>query len=68
MFGVMELKCSTSAAMLSLNTLTTIVSLPQVKSGPFFEHSNTLYGISNVPTWSKVNSGLLKMYKAEVCL
>ena len=40
--------------------------LLKVKTGPFFEHSNTLWGISNVPTWSKVNSGLLKMYKAEV--
>ena len=38
----------------------------KVKTGPFFEHSNTLWGISSVPTWTKVNSGLLKMYKAEV--
>ena len=38
----------------------------QVKRGPFAEHSNTLWGISGVPEWSKVNSGLIKMFKAEV--
>ncbi|XP_077986532.1 serine/threonine-protein phosphatase 2A activator-like isoform X2 [Glandiceps talaboti] len=38
-----------------------------MKTGPFAEHSNTLWGISSVPHWGKVNSGLLKMYKAE-CL
>ncbi|CAB3982536.1 serine threonine- phosphatase 2A activator-like [Paramuricea clavata] len=43
-----------------------INNIHQVKTGPFFEHSNTLWGISSVPTWTKVNSGLLKMYKAEV--
>ena len=37
-----------------------------VKNGPFAEHSNVLWGISSVQHWSKVNSGLLKMYKAEV--
>jgi len=37
-----------------------------VKNGPFAEHSNQLWNISGVHTWSKVNSGLLKMYKAEV--
>jgi len=38
----------------------------EVKTGPFAEHSNTLWGISAVPHWGKVNSGSLKMYKAEV--
>lgn len=38
----------------------------QVKTGPFAEHSNQLWNISGVPTWSKVNAGLIKMYKAEV--
>lgn len=38
----------------------------ETKSGPFAEHSNTLWSISSVPYWSKVNSGLMKMYKAEV--
>lgn len=37
-----------------------------VKSGPFAEHSNALWNVSGVPHWGKVNSGLLKMYKAEV--
>lgn len=38
-----------------------------MKRGPFAEHSNQLYNISGVPLWSKVNGGLIKMYKAEVC-
>ncbi|XP_013415791.1 serine/threonine-protein phosphatase 2A activator-like isoform X1 [Lingula anatina] len=38
----------------------------QVKTGPFAEHSNQLWNISGVPHWHKVNSGLVKMYKAEV--
>ncbi|CAG0916006.1 unnamed protein product [Notodromas monacha] len=37
-----------------------------VKTGPFAEHSNQLWHISGVPTWTKVNQGLMKMYKAEV--
>ncbi|XP_046855557.1 serine/threonine-protein phosphatase 2A activator-like [Xenia sp. Carnegie-2017] len=41
-------------------------NIHKVKSGPFFEHSNTLWGMSSVQTWNKVNSGLLKMYKVEV--
>uniref|UniRef100_A0AC35TXK7 Serine/threonine-protein phosphatase 2A activator n=1 Tax=Rhabditophanes sp. KR3021 TaxID=114890 RepID=A0AC35TXK7_9BILA len=36
------------------------------KTGPFFEHSNQLWNISAVQTWEKVNSGLFKMYEAEV--
>ncbi|KAK6196227.1 hypothetical protein SNE40_001492 [Patella caerulea] len=38
----------------------------EVKTGPFAEHSNQLWNVSGVPNWSKVNSGLIKMYKAEV--
>lgn len=37
-----------------------------VKTGQFAEHSNVLWGISAVKYWMKVNSGLMKMYKAEV--
>ena len=43
-----------------------ISSIHKTKTGPFSEHSSTLWGISNVQEWSKVSSGLLKMYKAEV--
>ncbi|KAG0671903.1 Serine/threonine-protein phosphatase 2A activator 1 [Maudiozyma exigua] len=39
----------------------------QVKSGPFSEHSPILYDISkSVKFWSKVKSGLMKMYEQEV--
>lgn len=43
------------------------VLVPQMKTGPFAEHSNQLWNISAVPSWSKVNQGLIRMYKAEVC-
>jgi serine/threonine-protein phosphatase 2A activator len=39
-----------------------------VKHGPFAEHSNQLWNISSVQTWNKVNSGLIKMYQAEVLM
>ncbi|KAL7980851.1 hypothetical protein Chor_002005 [Crotalus horridus] len=39
----------------------------EMKTGPFPEHSNQLWNISAVPSWSKVNQGLVRMYKAE-CL
>lgn len=38
----------------------------KVKIGPFAEHSNQLWNVSAVSSWSKVNSGLIRMYKAEV--
>ncbi|XP_011136657.1 serine/threonine-protein phosphatase 2A activator isoform X1 [Harpegnathos saltator] len=40
--------------------------ISKVKIGPFAEHSNQLWNVSAVSSWSKVNSGLIKMYKAEV--
>jgi hypothetical protein len=39
---------------------------PQVKKGPLFETSPMLNDVSGVPAWSKVNSGMIKMYQAEV--
>lgn len=44
-----------------------IAFIKSVKTGPFHEHSPTLWDISGVPAgWPKINSGMLKMYKAEV--
>lgn len=37
------------------------------EQGPFFEHSPMLWDISEVREgWPKINSGLIKMYRAEV--
>jgi len=38
----------------------------QMKTGPFGEHSPILNDISGVKTWDKVNTGMLKMWRAEV--
>ncbi|XP_065317283.1 serine/threonine-protein phosphatase 2A activator-like [Gordionus sp. m RMFG-2023] len=46
--------------------LSSIDFIIQFKKGPFSEHSNKLWNISGVQDWRKINSGLLKMYKAEV--
>ncbi|KAL5992518.1 hypothetical protein ACLOJK_013437 [Asimina triloba] len=46
--------------------LSCIAFVKKVKKGPFGEHSPLLNDISAVPSWTKVNSGLLKMYRAEV--
>jgi hypothetical protein len=37
-----------------------------MKTGPFFEHSNQLWNISGTNGWTKVNQGLIKMYKGEI--
>ena len=38
-----------------------------VKKGPFWEHSPTLFNISGITAgWGKINKGMLKMYAAEV--
>ncbi|KAI8366890.1 hypothetical protein BD560DRAFT_149838 [Blakeslea trispora] len=38
----------------------------EVKRGPFFEHSPMLNDIASVASWSKVNTGMTKMFMAEV--
>jgi len=38
----------------------------RMKRGPFHEHSSFLHHISTLPSWGKANSGLVKMYDAEV--
>lgn len=38
----------------------------KVKTGHFAEHSNQLWGISAVPSWSKISTGLVQMYRKEV--
>ncbi|KAF8149084.1 hypothetical protein B0H34DRAFT_734803 [Crassisporium funariophilum] len=44
-----------------------IMRILDVKYGPFYEHSSQLHSIAvGVPNWGKVNSGLFKMYEAEV--
>lgn len=40
--------------------------IQQVKTGHFSEHSYQLWSISAVPSWSKINSGLVKMYQKEI--
>ena len=36
-----------------------------MKSGPLSETAPILYDISFLPTWKKINSGLLKMFKVH---
>ncbi|XP_030555801.1 serine/threonine-protein phosphatase 2A activator [Drosophila novamexicana] len=38
----------------------------QVKTGHFGEHSNQLWSITAVPSWIKINAGLVKMYQKEI--
>lgn len=46
--------------------LSCIKYIKDVKTGPFAEHSNQLWSISAVGSWTKINQGLIKMYKKEV--
>jgi len=43
-----------------------IKRINELKSGPFEEHSPLLNDLANIPSWKKVNSGLLEMFKGEV--
>ncbi|KAF5327611.1 hypothetical protein D9619_005039 [Psilocybe cf. subviscida] len=75
-FGSGELRDQTQipvSAILSPNLPLTnlyfmaINRIHDVKYGPFHEHSSQLHSIaSGVPNWRKVNTGLFKMYEAEV--
>lgn len=38
----------------------------QMKSGCFMEHSPILYSMTKCKSWNKINTGLLKMYEAEI--
>ncbi|XP_062143236.1 serine/threonine-protein phosphatase 2A activator [Drosophila sulfurigaster albostrigata] len=38
----------------------------KVKTGHFGEHSNQLWSITAVPSWVKINQGLVKMYQKEI--
>mmetsp|Transcript_8738 Transcript_8738/g.28098 ORF Transcript_8738/g.28098 Transcript_8738/m.28098 type:complete len:294 (-) Transcript_8738:1354-2235(-) len=42
--------------------------IKEMKSGPLSETAPILYDISFLPTWKKINSGLLKMFKVHSLL
>lgn len=47
--------------------LDAIAFIKEMKTGPFFEHSPMLHDISGAQGgWAKINSGMIKMYRAEV--
>ncbi|KAK4051985.1 Serine/threonine-protein phosphatase 2A activator 1 [Microbotryomycetes sp. JL221] len=47
--------------------LSSILHVNELKRGPFAEHSPLLHNIATtVPSWSKVSTGLFKMYSEEV--
>ncbi|KAG0142350.1 hypothetical protein CROQUDRAFT_50415 [Cronartium quercuum f. sp. fusiforme G11] len=44
-----------------------IAHIRKLKRGPFFEHSPILYNVGKTVTgWTKVHSGMIKMWKGEV--
>lgn len=46
--------------------LAAIAFIHEMKRGPFHEHSPMLHDISAVPSWRKVNSGLMKLFFGEI--
>ncbi|KAK4050290.1 Serine/threonine-protein phosphatase 2A activator 1 [Microbotryomycetes sp. JL201] len=47
--------------------LSSILHVNELKSGPFAEHSPLMHNIATtVPSWTKVSTGLFKMYREEV--
>ncbi|KAI3433441.1 hypothetical protein D9Q98_003255 [Chlorella vulgaris] len=46
--------------------LAAVKFVKQVKKGPLQETSPMLIDISGIPSWPKVNSGMVKMYQAEL--
>lgn len=46
--------------------LDAVKAIQAIKLASFAEHSPLLNDISEVKTWDKVNSGLIKMYRVEV--
>jgi serine/threonine-protein phosphatase 2A activator len=46
--------------------LSCVKFVKKVKKGPLQETSPMLTDISGVPSWNKVNKGMMKMYQAEV--
>ncbi|GBG26745.1 Serine/threonine-protein phosphatase 2A activator [Hondaea fermentalgiana] len=43
-----------------------IKRITELKTGPFEEHSPLLTDIAQLPSWKKVNAGLIAMFKGEV--
>ena len=43
-----------------------VAFIARMKTGPFHEHSALLHSIAQLPSWGKVNAGLIKMYEEEV--
>mmetsp|Transcript_12659 Transcript_12659/g.53431 ORF Transcript_12659/g.53431 Transcript_12659/m.53431 type:complete len:98 (-) Transcript_12659:2461-2754(-) len=67
LFSLKRQKKLVQRRTLMLNHLTIEIRIQQVKRGNLGETSPLLNDISSVPTWDKINSGLLRMYKGE-CL
>jgi serine/threonine-protein phosphatase 2A activator len=64
---ILKFSPEVSAASSDYLFLSSVEHINRLKRGPFNEHSPILYNIATtVPNWGKVNTGLMKMYQAEV--